>query len=86
MGIFLGYYLQRGGRKVQLNRFQLIAGWIIAVSAGLISMFAFFKVASPEYKYDPTEAAIFNAFAPALWTVFLAWAILACSAGYGGYK
>lgn len=83
-GLMTGYYLRRNGSKLCYNRIVATVGWIAAVVAALFAVFGPYKSAYKGYVYDPIYAAQFNAFAPILWTIFIAWVLLACVNGYGG--
>ncbi|KAK6625956.1 hypothetical protein RUM43_006255 [Polyplax serrata] len=84
-GLMIGYYLRRNGSKLSYNRVVATVGWIVAVVVALFAVFGPYKSAYKGYVYDPIYAAQFNAFAPILWTIFIAWVLLACVNGYGGF-
>lgn len=84
IGIVFGYFLRRGGKKLTFTKLQVTTGWIVGISAGLLAMFGPYHMAFKNYVYDPLDAALYNASAPILWSIFLGWASLACINGYGG--
>lgn len=81
MGVLLGYCLRRH-KDVKLSNVQRKLGWVISTALLLASFFGPAPMGSIHYKYDPTHAAQYAAYAPIGWCCFFAWIIFTSQMGY----
>lgn len=81
MGVLLGYYL-RLLKNVKLSKVQLVLGWVISTILLIVSFFGPAPMGSINYKYNPTHAAYYAAYAPIGWCCFFAWIIFTSQLGY----
>ncbi|KAM7348279.1 drop dead [Cochliomyia hominivorax] len=81
MGIFLGYGL-RQFRGIRLSKSQLRLGWLVAIVCLVASLLGPAPMGDINYKYNPTHAAIYAAFAPIAWCIFFMWVVFVSHNGY----
>nr|KAG5706683.1 hypothetical protein BaRGS_005753 [Batillaria attramentaria] len=64
-----------------------LVGWAVATGVGLACLFGLYdatKVTDNE-PLEVWESALYNALARTVWGACVAWVIVACHAGYGGF-
>ncbi|XP_063233050.1 nose resistant to fluoxetine protein 6-like isoform X2 [Bacillus rossius redtenbacheri] len=83
IGIVLGYYLRRA-KKVHMTKAQAVLGWALAVVLALTAMCGPYHMARRGYRFEPSDAALYHAWSPVVWSGFLVWAIVSTESGYGG--
>merc|ERR1712038_17787 len=85
VGLITGYLLHKGGGKVQMKKATATLGWIVAFILAIIVVYG-----QSYYRYTETPmplafSASYVALERLLWAVAVAWVIVACLSGYGGY-
>ena len=81
MGILLGYILRKY-KDIKLTQTQLTMGWYISTGLLLSAFCAPAPMGTMGYKFNPTHAAHYAAFAPIGWCLFFAWIIFTSQLGY----
>lgn len=83
IGIALGYVLANKTIK-KLTRVQVIQGWTVCALGLIISLWGsyFWNLGAP---YSQLQATLYYNLCQILWPTSIAWIILACSLGYGGF-
>lgn len=81
MGILLGYFLRKF-KDTKFSKRQILIGWYVSTAAMLISFFGPAPMGDIAYKFNPTHAAHYAAFAPIGWCMFFAWMIVTSHLGY----
>uniref|UniRef100_A0A2H8TLQ9 Nose resistant to fluoxetine protein 6 n=1 Tax=Melanaphis sacchari TaxID=742174 RepID=A0A2H8TLQ9_9HEMI len=84
MGFLVGYWMQQRGR-LNISSAQVKNTWLVATACGLLAVFGPYQLSNMNYVYNNIHLAIFNAFAPILWSVFVLWCIIATDNGHGGW-
>jgi len=84
MGLILGYSLHRGVNKLKITETTARLGWSIAIGMAVAAMFGMSHMARRGYEYNAWEAAVYNAFAPIVWCLFLVWCAVAGWNNRGG--
>ncbi|KAH8354694.1 hypothetical protein KR084_002745 [Drosophila pseudotakahashii] len=85
IGALFGYFLHLiRGRRLQLNRLAVWAGWLLCLAMMFTSIFALFpyaKLLGP----SPTvlEGALYYTLCRVGWPLALCWVVFACMQGYG---
>ncbi|XP_068082920.1 nose resistant to fluoxetine protein 6-like [Anabrus simplex] len=86
MGMAMGYYLKRVQRShISITKLQMLTGWSAAILCGMVAMFGPYKMVLMEYRYSPMHAAVYNAFSPVLWGIFISWVIFTANIGRAGF-
>ncbi|KAJ9593680.1 hypothetical protein L9F63_014775, partial [Diploptera punctata] len=85
IGILVGYMLQQKNTSITLNKVETLLGWSIAILLALISMCGPYHMSFPDYKYNPTHAALYNALSPITWGSFISLGIFLGSNGYAEF-
>lgn len=83
IGILLGYVL-RNTQKVKLDKVQIRIGDALAMVLFCVAFFGPAFMGNMEYKYNPTDAAWYAAFAPITWCFSFAWIIYKSHFGHEG--
>lgn len=81
IGIMLGYYLRKH-ENTKLSKLQLSTGWSVCILSYLTVIAGSISMTGMDYKYNPTHAALFAAFAPILWCFHSVWIIFVSHLGY----
>uniref|UniRef100_A0A1B6MIB8 Nose resistant-to-fluoxetine protein N-terminal domain-containing protein n=1 Tax=Graphocephala atropunctata TaxID=36148 RepID=A0A1B6MIB8_9HEMI len=84
VGLLTGFLLQRAG-KLHFSYIQSAVGWTCCAVLASLSVFYPSHLAQPDAVYDASDGATYAAVSPIAWSVALAWLIVACSSGYGGW-
>jgi len=86
IGTLFGYFLHvTRGRKVQLNRLAVWAGWLLCLAMIFTAIFVLFPYAKLQGP-SPTvlEGALYYTLTRIGWPLALCWVVFACMQGYGG--
>lgn len=59
-------------------------GWVLATLCAFVAVFGQSHMSWPGCIYHPEQQALYTMLAPVLWSLFIAWTILASHYGYGG--
>lgn len=83
IGIALGYVLANRTVK-KLSKSQLYQGWFVCVFGLIFSLWGsyYWNLGAP---YTQLQATIYYNLCQVLWPTSIAWIILACSLGHGGF-
>lgn len=83
IGIALGYILANRTVK-KLSRAQVYQGWFVCSFGLIISLWGsyYWNLGAP---YTQLQATIYYNLCQILWPISIAWIILACSLGHGGF-
>ncbi|XP_063973444.1 O-acyltransferase like protein isoform X1 [Diachasmimorpha longicaudata] len=73
IGIFVGYFLRICPKGYKLNKSVIQLGWALTTLMALGAFFGPAGMGSINYVYNPTHAALYNAFAPIGWCALFAW-------------
>ncbi|CAL4148593.1 unnamed protein product, partial [Meganyctiphanes norvegica] len=82
IGIWTGYFIAKMGKnKLQLIQWQVVVGWTVAVTFGLMVMFGRYHAPNPavgagHIMYEMVHRTV--------WASCLGWVTIACHYGYGG--
>ncbi|KAH8278498.1 hypothetical protein KR018_004098, partial [Drosophila ironensis] len=86
IGFLFGYFLHLNrGKKFQLSRVTVWAGWILSLSLIAISIFALY----PASKWNAAplsslEESLYYTLTRMAWPLALCWVVFACMQGHGG--
>lgn len=83
IGIALGYVLANRTIK-KLSRAQVLQGWCVCAFGMVVSLWGsyYWNLGAP---YTQLQATLYYHLCQVLWPASIAWIILACSLGHGGY-
>ncbi|KAK9498898.1 hypothetical protein O3M35_003448 [Rhynocoris fuscipes] len=80
VGMSVGWILFKTDCKIKMNKITLTLGWLL--SSGLLLFLVYGLYGS---KLSPVFAAAYSSLSHTAWAIGLAWIVIACSTGYGGY-
>ncbi|XP_064097742.1 O-acyltransferase like protein-like [Macrobrachium nipponense] len=86
-GMVLGILFRRDGkRKLKLEMWQVILGWLLATVAGLAVVFGMYNYNQfNQYPgYNWADSIFYASLHRLAWGLALAWVVFACHYGYGG--
>lgn len=83
IGIALGYVLANKTVK-KLSQSQVVQGWLVASFGLIVSLWGtyYWNLGAP---YTQLQATLYYNLCQLLWPISIAWIILACSLGHGGF-
>ncbi|KAK7497003.1 hypothetical protein BaRGS_00011739 [Batillaria attramentaria] len=87
VGLVAGYILYKYASRIRMNRIVALCGWAVAGGVGMAVIFGLYdasKVTDTE-PLEVWEAALWNSLGRTAWGVCVAWVIIACHTGYGGF-
>lgn len=87
IGILIGFYLvEDPRRKINMTKTMAVVGWTLATMTALASLYGLHgDLFSTHVNTSPSAAALYNAVARDAWAGSVAWVILACVSGWGGF-
>ncbi|PSN54851.1 hypothetical protein C0J52_12407 [Blattella germanica] len=85
VGVALGHIMHKTGKKVDIPKFAVVAGWLLSSYFIYLSMISPFHLGFRDYEYDVQQASLYVTFSPIIWSLALGWIIWACFTGHGGF-
>lgn len=85
IGMLTGYAIHQTNGALSFTRRAVIVGWFAAVSAMLVVLYAMWNANTGVSLPPVAIAALYGAVSRTVWACGLAWIVVACMAGYGGY-
>ncbi|XP_039287756.1 nose resistant to fluoxetine protein 6 [Nilaparvata lugens] len=80
VGMATGWFLFKIDCKIKMNRIVTWVGWTLSTVGLLCLLYGLY-----EQQLHPVSAAAYSSLSHTAWATCLAWIVIACSTGYGGY-
>jgi hypothetical protein len=80
IGMTVGWILFKTNCKVKMSKLAVVAGWMMSATILLSLIYGLYDT-----QLSPWAAAAFSSLSHSAWAASLAWIIIACSTGYGGW-
>ncbi|XP_063984197.1 nose resistant to fluoxetine protein 6 isoform X4 [Diachasmimorpha longicaudata] len=80
IGMSVGYFLFKTDCKVKMSRTTVVVGWLLSSACLLSLLYGLY-----EAELSPITAAAYSSLSHSAWALGLAWIVVACSTGYGGW-
>ncbi|XP_036139325.1 nose resistant to fluoxetine protein 6 isoform X2 [Monomorium pharaonis] len=80
IGMTVGYFLFKTDCKVKMSKTTVVVGWLLSSACLLSLLYGLY-----ETELAPVTAAAYSSLSHSAWALGLAWIVIACSTGYGGY-
>ncbi|XP_011314340.1 uncharacterized protein [Fopius arisanus] len=80
IGMSVGYFLFKTDCKVKMSRTTVVIGWLLSSACLLSLLYGLY-----EAELSPITAAAYSSLSHSAWALGLAWIVIACSTGYGGW-
>ncbi|KAG5682060.1 hypothetical protein PVAND_011445 [Polypedilum vanderplanki] len=80
IGMGVGWVLFKTNCKIKFTKIQLITGWTLSIGTFLYLLYGLFNV-----ELSQTAAAAYSSLSHSAWAIALAWLVIGCSTGNGGY-
>ncbi|KAI4502939.1 hypothetical protein M0802_001983 [Mischocyttarus mexicanus] len=80
IGMSVGYFLFKTDCKVKMSKPTVVIGWLLSLACLLSLLYGLY-----EAELSPVTSAAYSSLSHSAWALGLAWIIVACSTGYGGY-
>ncbi|XP_051158662.1 nose resistant to fluoxetine protein 6-like isoform X2 [Leptopilina boulardi] len=80
IGMSVGYFLFKTDCKVKMSKITVFVGWLLSSACLLSLLYGLY-----EAELSPITAAAYSSLSHSAWALGLAWIVIACSTGYGGY-
>ncbi|XP_014469015.1 PREDICTED: nose resistant to fluoxetine protein 6-like isoform X2 [Dinoponera quadriceps] len=80
IGMSVGYFLFKTDCKVRMSKTTVVVGWLLSSACLLSLLYGLY-----ETELTPATAAAYSSLSHSAWALGLAWIVVACSTGYGGY-
>ncbi|EFN65166.1 Nose resistant to fluoxetine protein 6 [Camponotus floridanus] len=80
IGMTVGYFLFKTDCKVKMSKTTVVVGWLLSSACLLSLLYGLY-----EAELAPATAAAYSSLSHSAWALGLAWIVIACSTGYGGY-
>ncbi|KAF7990013.1 hypothetical protein HCN44_008687 [Aphidius gifuensis] len=80
IGMSVGYFLFKTDCKVIMSKATVCIGWLFSISCLLSLLYGLY-----EAELSPITAASYSSLSHSAWALALAWIVIACSTGYGGW-
>lgn len=85
-GFYLGYLMARDHSILAawFNARRALLGWSLTLISLAVQSYSTYFWVVGKWRYSALESTAFHLVAAAVWTICLAWIVLACHFGYGG--
>ncbi|XP_068911738.1 nose resistant to fluoxetine protein 6 [Tenebrio molitor] len=80
IGMCVGWFLFKKNCQLTMSKLTVIAGWTAAIASLLSLVYGLYDV-----NLSPATGAAYSALSHSAWALALAWIVVACSTGYGGF-
>ncbi|XP_052737109.1 nose resistant to fluoxetine protein 6-like [Bicyclus anynana] len=80
VGMATGWILFKTNLKIKMGMVWACVGWAVCTATFLFLIFGLYKT-----ELDVVSAAVYSALSHSLWAACVAWVIIACSTGHGGW-
>ncbi|XP_011054574.1 PREDICTED: nose resistant to fluoxetine protein 6-like isoform X1 [Acromyrmex echinatior] len=80
IGMSVGYFLFKTDCKVKMSKTTVVVGWLLSSACLLSLLYGLY-----EAELTPVTGAVYSSLSHSAWALGLAWIVIACSTGYGGY-
>ncbi|XP_070156257.1 O-acyltransferase like protein isoform X1 [Polyergus mexicanus] len=80
IGMSVGYFLFKTDCKVKMSKTTIVVGWLLSSACLLSLLYGLY-----EAELTPATSAAYSSLSHSAWALGLAWIVIACSTGYGGY-
>ncbi|KAL6265109.1 hypothetical protein P5V15_005199 [Pogonomyrmex californicus] len=80
IGMSVGYFLFKTDCKMKMSKTTVVVGWLLSSACLLSLLYGLY-----EAELAPVTAAAYSSLSHSAWALGLAWIVIACSTGYGGY-
>lgn len=80
VGMSVGWILFKTNCKIKFTKVQLVAGWCLSTGTILYLLYGLYKT-----ELSQLAAAAYSSISHSAWAIALAWIVIACSTGHGGY-
>lgn len=80
IGMTVGYFLFKTDCKLKMSKTTVVVGWLLSFACLLSLLYGLY-----EAELTPVTAAAYSSLSHSAWALSLAWIVIACSTGYGGY-
>ena len=88
VGVYTGWFLhQRRRRPVKLSLPVVLAGWLSSALVACLIVYGMYEYSTFPTSLEPSRSVsvIYGAMNRPVWTMCLAWVVIACVHGYGGF-
>ncbi|XP_046473634.1 nose resistant to fluoxetine protein 6 [Neodiprion pinetum] len=80
IGMSVGYLLFKTNCKITMSKMTVTVGWLLSTACLLSLLYGLY-----ETELSLATAAAYSSLSHSAWSLGLAWIVVACSTGYGGY-
>ncbi|XP_011506464.1 PREDICTED: nose resistant to fluoxetine protein 6-like isoform X3 [Ceratosolen solmsi marchali] len=80
IGMSVGYFLFKTDCKIKMSKATVFLGWLLSSACLLSLLYGLYEV-----EISPATGAAYSSLSHSAWALSLAWIVIACSTGYGGY-
>ncbi|XP_067940094.1 nose resistant to fluoxetine protein 6-like [Watersipora subatra] len=85
VGVLFGYIIWKTKGKLSIHWVFNLLLWLISAALCILSLYGLYKGDNSTYTFSTAESALYNAFARTSWSIGVAYVILACHCGRGGW-
>ncbi|XP_060525313.1 nose resistant to fluoxetine protein 6 isoform X2 [Cylas formicarius] len=80
IGMCVGWYLFKKNCRIRMSKVVVVIGWILSIGCLISLVYGLYDV-----KLSPIIAAAYSSLSHSAWAFGLAWIVVACVTGYGGF-
>ncbi|EFA05306.2 nose resistant to fluoxetine protein 6 [Tribolium castaneum] len=80
IGMCVGWFLFKKNCQLTMSKLAVVSGWTAAIACLLSLVYGLY-----EANLSPLAGAAYSALSHSAWALGLAWIVVACSTGYGGF-
>ncbi|XP_017775150.1 PREDICTED: uncharacterized protein LOC108561633 [Nicrophorus vespilloides] len=80
IGMGVGWILFKTNCRIKMSKLAVVVGWLVSAGCLLSLVYGLY-----EADLSPVAGAAYSSLSHSAWALGLAWVVVACSTGYGGY-
>ncbi|GLV44148.1 uncharacterized protein CBL_12556 [Carabus blaptoides fortunei] len=80
VGMAIGWLLFKTNCRIQMSKLTVLVGWLGSIAVLMSLVYGLY-----EADLSPIAGAAYSSLSHTAWAVGLAWIVVACATGYGGY-
>ena len=86
VGLVTGYILHHSNCKIRINRFVTVIGWVFSLVGAILVVFGLYHFHhNPGTTLSRVGSRLYVATSRTVWSLSLAWLVVACASGRGGW-
>ena len=84
VGILTGFLLQHKSCRFRMGKLKVVFGWCLATGSAFAVLYGLYEYKSDGSTMSMVASGFYVSLSRTVWSISLAWVVIACASGYGG--